>query len=212
MKAKLIKAVFAIAIAGLIASGCKKSDGASPEITLAGDMNMTVYKGQTYTDPGYTATDDKDGDITSKVSVSGTVGTEIGNYTITYSVSDEAGNFTSKYRYVAVKYGNTYLAGTYTVTETSPFGSNTYGASVTASTSNSSDFVFGSLSAPDPIVVSASIGSSTGINFVSAAQGGPVTNYSGSISETSGVVKLTMSYLRPINGTTTNCNATWTKQ
>ena len=68
-------------------------DDTPPVITLAGQTNMTISVGATYTDPGYTATDNYDGDITGSVTVSGTVDVNTtGTYTIHYDVSDSSGN------------------------------------------------------------------------------------------------------------------------
>ena len=65
----------------------------APTITLAGQTNMTVPVNTTYADPGYTATDNYDGDLTGNVTVTGTVdATKIGTYTIYYDVSDSSGN------------------------------------------------------------------------------------------------------------------------
>ncbi len=70
-----------------------KPDTTPPIITLKGDKTITITEGDDFTDPGATATDDKDGDITSKITKSGSVDTnKPGTYTITYSVSDSAGN------------------------------------------------------------------------------------------------------------------------
>ena len=64
---------------------------------------MTLEEGQSFVDPGYTAVDDVDGDITSKVTVSGGVDTnKPDTYTLTYSVSDAAGNKSSADRTVSV--------------------------------------------------------------------------------------------------------------
>ena len=68
-------------------------DTTAPTITLKGDANMTIETGKTFTDPGYTAADNKDGDLTSKVTVSGKVDTaKAGTYTLKYNVTDAAGN------------------------------------------------------------------------------------------------------------------------
>ena len=54
---------------------------------------MTISIGSAYTEPGYTATDDTDGDITANVTVSGTVDVNTtGTYTIHYDVADSSGN------------------------------------------------------------------------------------------------------------------------
>lgn len=69
-------------------------DTTAPVITLNGDAAMSITQGSTFTDPGATATDTIDGDISSNIVVGGdTVDTNtIGTYTITYNVSDAAGN------------------------------------------------------------------------------------------------------------------------
>jgi len=69
------------------------SDLSVPVITLVGNTSMTVNLNASFTDPGYIATDNVDGDITSKVVVTGTVNTaSLGTYTLSYSVVDTAGN------------------------------------------------------------------------------------------------------------------------
>jgi len=70
------------------------TDATPPVTTLNGDTAMTLAFGSSFTDPGATATDNIDGDITAKIVVSGdTVNTSIaGTYTIKYDVSDAAGN------------------------------------------------------------------------------------------------------------------------
>lgn len=213
MKNKFLPAaILLIATASFIITGCGKGDNEAPKITLNGSSNMTVYKGDAFVDPGVSATDNVDGDMTSQIVTTGAVGTSVGHYTISYKVTDKAGNYMEVSRFVTVKYKNQYLAGTYNVVETSPFGTVTYTGSVTSGTSDDAEFVFGSTTAPDPIVVDATIIGVDQINVILAAQGGPLNNYSGTISEPSGPVVFTMSYLRPINSTTTNCTATWTKQ
>lgn len=65
----------------------------APVITLTG-TDVTINNGDTYTDQGATASDDEEGDITANIVVGGdTVDTSTdGTYTITYDVSDGAGN------------------------------------------------------------------------------------------------------------------------
>lgn len=54
---------------------------------------MTVEAGSKFSDPGYTATDNYDGDLTGKVSVTGAVDTsKPGDYEIKYSVADSSKN------------------------------------------------------------------------------------------------------------------------
>jgi outer membrane protein assembly factor BamB/pimeloyl-ACP methyl ester carboxylesterase len=63
-----------------------------PVITLLGDNPMSIEQGSVFTDPGATATDAEDGDISSKIDVSDTVNTSIvGKTTLTYTVTDSQG-------------------------------------------------------------------------------------------------------------------------
>ena len=87
-------------------------DTEKPSITLKGNKTITIYLGNSYYEPGYTAYDNCDGDITDKVISTGSVDTsKIGNYTINYEVSDNKGNKANIERTVIVKakpsyYGN----------------------------------------------------------------------------------------------------------
>ena len=82
----------------------KYTDPTPPEITLNGDSEITIQAGTAYDEPGYTAKDNVDGDITDKVQVEGTVNhNRAGTYTITYSVTDSYGNTTTVTRTVKVK-------------------------------------------------------------------------------------------------------------
>ncbi len=68
-------------------------DTTPPVLTLFGGANITVPVSMPYTDPGYTATDNIDGNITDAVVVTGSVDTgSPGTYTINYDVSDSSGN------------------------------------------------------------------------------------------------------------------------
>ena len=76
-------------------------DKTPPVLELDESANV-VMNGQTWAD-SYTATDDKDGDITGMVKVSGQVDTsKNGTYEINYSVSDSAGNTVTATRRVIV--------------------------------------------------------------------------------------------------------------
>jgi len=78
-------------------------DRIDPEIELLGEASVNIPAGQGYLDPGATAVDDIDGDITDKIVVSGTVKpTVVGTQTITYSVTDRAGNLATARRTVVV--------------------------------------------------------------------------------------------------------------
>jgi hypothetical protein len=69
------------------------SDILAPVITLIGSNPVSVQLGSTYVDSGATASDNVDGSITSSITTSNPVNTSIiGTYTVTYNVSDTAGN------------------------------------------------------------------------------------------------------------------------
>ena len=69
------------------------ADAIAPVITLVGDATMEVAVGTTFTDPGATASDNIDGVLTANIVTVNNVNTaEVGNYTVTYNVSDAAGN------------------------------------------------------------------------------------------------------------------------
>ena len=72
-------------------------DTTAPAISLAGDNPIYVEQGSVFTDPGASATDDQDGDISNKIQVTGTVNiNSAGTYILRYNVSDLAGNNASE--------------------------------------------------------------------------------------------------------------------
>ena len=79
------------------------ADLTAPVIALKGEQSTYIKVGTTYTDPGFTASDNIDGDLTAKVSVTGSVDTsKMGINTITYQVTDSFGNKTTATRSVYV--------------------------------------------------------------------------------------------------------------
>ena len=80
------------------------NDPVPPVLTLSGEKEMTLGKGRQYHEPGYNATDNCDGDITNKVTVSGRVDpTKPGEYTLVYTVKDSFQNSVSASRKVTVE-------------------------------------------------------------------------------------------------------------
>lgn len=68
-------------------------DTTKPVISLNGNSVVTLEVRSNYTDAGAKATDAHDGDITSGISAGGIVNKDkVGTYTLTYDVSDAAGN------------------------------------------------------------------------------------------------------------------------
>ncbi len=84
------------------------NDSERPTIVLSGPSTIYVAAGTAFKDPGYSAKDNKDGDITSKVKASGTVDTsKSGTFYREYSVTDSSGNFTKLTRKIIVYGSNT---------------------------------------------------------------------------------------------------------
>ena len=82
----------------------KINNDSEPVITLNGESHITLNVGDTYTEQGATAKDDKDGDISSKIQYDGYVNTSAaGKYTIKYSVKNSNGKTVTKTRTITVK-------------------------------------------------------------------------------------------------------------
>ncbi len=69
------------------------ADTTAPVITLTGASTINLTVGDSFTDPGATATDNVDGNLTSSIVVTGSVNTGVAaTYILNYNVSDAAGN------------------------------------------------------------------------------------------------------------------------
>jgi peptidoglycan/xylan/chitin deacetylase (PgdA/CDA1 family) len=74
-----------------------------PVLTLGGNLKLTVPAGGSFKEPGFSASDNCDGDITDRVKVTGGIDPYLpGSYTITYTVEDSYGNVTTASRTVTV--------------------------------------------------------------------------------------------------------------
>ena len=104
----------------------KKKDKKKPVIKFAGKSKINAEVNKSVKIPKTTAKDNKDGNVTKKIAVKVTKGkkkfktiakkiksnkavkfTSTGNYVITYTVKDKAGNKATKKRYVTVKEAQT---------------------------------------------------------------------------------------------------------
>lgn len=85
----------------------KKNNGddtEKPQITLKGNNPMMVHLGDSFKDPGASANDNKDGNITHKIKKFDIVDTAVeGTYGVLYTVEDEAGNVAFAKRIVLVE-------------------------------------------------------------------------------------------------------------
>jgi beta-glucanase (GH16 family) len=76
------------------------ADTQPPTITLTGESEVSHEQGTDYVDAGATATDVVDDTV--PVTISGEVGTELGDYTLTFTATDTAGNSATETRTVTV--------------------------------------------------------------------------------------------------------------
>ena len=68
-------------------------DKTPPVIKLKGDNPISVYQNEDYKEPGFTATDNYDGDLTKEVISTNNIDkTKLGTYEVVYKVSDKSGN------------------------------------------------------------------------------------------------------------------------
>jgi len=178
--------MMAFAIGLMTFTSCKKDDTTSPDITLTGGT-LYLNLATTYVEPGFTANDDEDGDITVDVAVTSDVNTtQVGMYTVTYTVADKAGNETTVTRDVYVKTAK--LAGNYSVIDTVT-GANAqiYAYDVTVDSSAAVDVWWKTIIIHNfggygtPVIVKASIDGGV-ITIPSQVPSGMPAGYEGTIS------------------------------
>jgi hypothetical protein len=79
-------------------------DTTGPVIVLTGGAELAMEAGDKFVDPGATALDGLDGDLTGKITVVGFVDSEkYGEYELTYAVADNSGNRTEAVRTIVVR-------------------------------------------------------------------------------------------------------------
>lgn len=78
-------------------------DTTPPVITVKPASKGFIYNDEKYVEPGFSAVDAVDGDITAKVVASGIDTKKVGETEITYTVSDNSGNTATAVRKVIVK-------------------------------------------------------------------------------------------------------------
>ena len=81
-----------------------EKDTIPPIIELEGQIELHLAAGECFTEPGWNATDDRDGDVSGSVACSGVVDTSRpGTYVLSYAVRDSSGNLATATRQVVVK-------------------------------------------------------------------------------------------------------------
>ncbi len=132
-KLSLITFIFA----GLTLVSCKRKD-IQPVISLVGANEQTVSLGQDYVESGATAMDNKDGDISDDIVISGMVNNNLkGEYRMFYDVEDSEGNkAATATRYVKVVNDADFMIGTYSAVPTcmGTMTTQPYNTTITAST------------------------------------------------------------------------------
>lgn len=82
-------------------------DNTAPDLKLLGEETITIFAGAPFTDPGFTAVDDADGDVGARVTVAGNFDRNTpGTYTLRYTVTDSSGNTAEATRTIIVKESN----------------------------------------------------------------------------------------------------------
>lgn len=116
MKKQILTTLSLAIIAGVLSlTSCKTEDAAAPMITITGGNSQSqslpsIANNGTWTNPTATAMDDEDGDISMSITVSGTVNPNTaGNYTLTYTVSDAAGNTATEVVTVSIQNDAAFL-------------------------------------------------------------------------------------------------------
>ena len=219
MKKKLLMtALISLFGASIFLTSCSKDeDTIAPILSLLGDADITIAKDAIWSDPGFTASDDEDGDITSKVTTSGTVDvTTPGHYHITYTVSDEAGNTSSVERSVTVSWTGAQLAFNYNADEDCSGLTSTYTVISTASSSTFSGVMSGFAEFPSPPAVTTFSVVGNEVTIPTQFPNGAGSDYelfgSGTIAFSGSTITWTINYTvtQVSTSTVTNCTVTMT--
>ena len=142
----------------LAATTMSCSDSSKPFIELNGSHNHTISLNSTYTEPGATAMDDKDGDISSDIVITGSINpNQKGEYHIYYNVADNSGNDAPiAIRNVNVVNDADYLEGFYIATPNCMATSQTnYSSTVTSSETQNNKIFLDQLETGTSIITSA---------------------------------------------------------
>lgn len=123
---KIYALILLIIFAGLWISGCKEKDEIPPVLTINESDTLYHVLNSVYRDPGATATDETDGNISANIYTDNGVNEDkVGEYTVTYRVVDEAGNEAKPLtRWVFVYNQGSFYSGIYNVNETQIYPAN----------------------------------------------------------------------------------------
>jgi hypothetical protein len=113
----------------------------APSLVLTQGDSVIQRLNDQWFDPGYTAIDPEDGNLTAQVQVSGSVNVNLmANYTLTYTVTDSDGLTTTKTRLVRVLNDIIYVNGQFNCTTFSSGPPSIFITTIAASTTVNNDF------------------------------------------------------------------------
>lgn len=194
----MIKNIIGISLIILMGVGCTKDepvdDTIQPVITINGSNDYTISLNSTYTEPGATAQDNTDGDISSSIITTGTVNTNLtGLYHKYYDVADAQGNQAARAtRNVYVVNDADFLIGAYVATANCGATSTSqYNTNITTSTTVNNEIGFSHMIDVGAILgnvvngSSITIPSSTALNGVTYSGSGPIVGTDFTINFTS---------------------------
>lgn len=200
----------------LFFTACNREDTSSPVITLKGDATITMFVGETFNDPGATASDldekEDEVDLTANITKTGAVdNTKSGKYTIKYNVSDEAGNAAVEVsRDVIVKHKNSTVQGLYSASEScTGVPSGAFTCSVTTGTSETAISIsnFGNYNA----VVNATLGGTYNTEITVPSQNIGGATFSGTGTVEPDGKKMTITYTANDGVNSITCTKTMTR-
>ena len=212
----------------LVYTGCSKDeDIEAPVITLDGDNPLVLSEiGLNYVEPGFTATDNEDGDVSNQVTVDNSDLNEdlTGTYEINYSVTDEAGNTGTATREVTVLNAADFLKGSYSVQITCPgLSPYNYAESINMSETVNNKIIFSKFGnyAGAENKVYANVTQISGIftNITIPTQtvncGDPLADRefsgTGTISVSGNTITIVINVSETTNGSTVQCNYIYTR-
>lgn len=210
--------LFTLLSAVLIFTGCKKDDTAAPIITLNGNSAVTVSLNASYTDAGAVADDAEDGQVTvtSDFSTTNPNVNLKGNYTITYTAIDAAGNKATATRSVAVVNDAEFLAGSYVNAYDScqSGAAGTFNATITTSNTTNNAFSISNFGGFGTSVTINGTRSSNTLSFASSQSLGATSSLisgSGTITSTTSPTTFNVSYTWTDGSSTEVCISNYTK-
>jgi hypothetical protein len=179
-------------------------DGTAPVISLSGQSSVSLELGTAYTDAGATATDSLDGTLTSSITTVNPVDVDAeGTYTVTYNVSDGAGNAANQVtRTVTITPDVTVPVITLTGNASvNVLLGNTYTDAGATATDNTDGAITGNISTANPVDVNTE-GSYTVTYDVSDAAGNAATQVTRTVTVTSSPIMTISSSIVSSGGST----------